>query len=55
MNTSKINLDDFDKIESQLTTIAKSLELYKTQPELLWALAQDIRLAPKPKPRLFKN
>ena len=46
--------DDFDKIESQLTTIAKSLELYKTQPELLWALAQDYRLKQKIH-RLFKD
>ncbi len=45
--------DDFDKIESQLFTIAHSLQLYREQPDLLWALAQDYRLKPKPKPQLF--
>lgn len=45
--------EDFTKIEAQLLTVAHSLQLYKTQPDLLWALAQDYRLKGKPKPTLF--
>lgn len=47
--------DDFDKIESQLFTIAHSLQLCKDQPDLLWALAQDYRLRLPDKPKLFKD
>lgn len=47
--------EDFVKIESQLFTIAHSLQLYKEQPELLWALAQDYRLRLPDKPLLFKD
>lgn len=47
--------DDFAKIESQLLTIAHSLQLYREQPDLLWALSQDCRLKPKPPRQLFKD
>lgn len=47
--------DDYDKIHSQLQTIAHSVTLWHDQPELRWALAQDIRLKPKPTPKLFKD
>lgn len=47
--------EDLLKIESQLLTVAHSLQLYKEQPDLLWALAQDHRLKPKPLPKVFKD
>lgn len=47
--------DDFAKIESQLLTIAHSLQLYREQPDLLWALSQDYRLKPPPQRKLFKD
>lgn len=47
--------EDYLKIESQLMTIASSCQLWAEQPELRWALAQDYRLKPKLKPKLFKD
>lgn len=47
--------EDYDKIESQLMTIAESIALWDSHPELQWALAQDIRLKPKEKQILFKD
>jgi hypothetical protein len=44
--------EDFDKIESQLMTIANSIQLWNDQPDLRWALAQDMRLRDT-KPKLF--
>jgi len=46
--------EHFDKIESQLMTIAHSVKLWDENPDLRWALAQDIRLKLKDKPKLFK-
>ena len=51
--TEMINEDDFDKIESQLKTIAHSIKLWKEQPEIRFALAQDWRLREKEKPITF--
>ena len=42
------------KIESQISTIAHSVELWSKQPELRWALAQDYRLHLPSSPKLFK-
>lgn len=47
--------DDYDKIESQLMTIAHSIKLWHDQPELRFALAQDFRLFQPPAPKLFKD
>ena len=47
--------DDFDKIESQLLTVAHSVKLWKSNPELRFALAQDYRLKLVEKPKLFKD
>lgn len=46
--------DDLAKIESQLFTIAKSIELWQSSPDLHWALAQDSRLMLPAQPKLFK-
>lgn len=46
--------DDLAKIESQLFTIAKSIELWQSSPDLHWALAQDSRLILPAQPKLFK-
>jgi hypothetical protein len=46
--------EDFNKIESQLMTMANSIKLWNDQPDLRWALAQDLRLKTT-KPKLFKD
>lgn len=46
--------DDLAKIESQLLTIAHSIQLWQTHPELRYALAQDYRLKLLEQPKLFK-
>jgi len=46
---------DYDKIDGQLKVIADSVNLWNTQPDLRYILAQDYRLKPKEKAKLFKD
>jgi len=46
---------DMDIIDNTLKLISESVETWYKQPELRHLLAQDMRLAPKRKPRLFIN
>ena len=53
--TEEITDEDLDFIESIINQIAHSVQLWKTQPELHWALAQDFRLFKPTKPNPFKD
>lgn len=51
----QITDDDWNLIDGCIKLIANSVKLWKENPELRWALAQDWRLYEKPKPQLFKD
>ena len=53
--THQITEEDMQIIENTLKLVAESVSMAKSNPDLLYLLAQDIRLAPKPKSRLFKD
>ena len=46
---------DWSLIEGCIKLIAESVQAVKSNPELLYLLAQDYRLKPPPKPILFKD
>lgn len=46
---------DMELIDGVLRMVAQSVQLWKTNPELRWALAKDWRLYEPPKPKLFLN
>ena len=50
----QVTSEDIDIIESTLKLVAESVHAWNTQPEIRHLLAQDWRLRPSPKPRLFK-
>jgi hypothetical protein len=50
----QVTSEDIDIIESTLKLVAESVHAWNTQPEIRHLLAQDWRLRPSSKPRLFK-
>lgn len=46
---------DMEIIENTLKLIAESVGLWNSNPELRHILAQDLRLKPEPKPKIFKK
>lgn len=48
-----ITPQDMEIIDNTLKLIAHSVKTWKEQPDLQFLLAQDFRLFPKPKPKLF--
>ena len=53
--THQITAEDMSIIKNTLMLIAHSVKLWKAQPELRFALAQDFRLYQPPAPKIFKD
>ncbi len=53
--TEQVTEENLELVGSCLKLIAESVQTWNKQPELRHLLAQDMRLAPKPKPVLFKK
>lgn len=52
--TEMVTEENMEFIESVLHLVAESVTLWKTHPEYAHIIAQDQRLKPSPKPKIFK-